>query len=200
MTAGKAQRQRGAALIEALVALLVLSVGLLGLVGLQTASVKYQQNSWARSAIATQIADLSDRIRSNPGAADTAYVYTPASYTAERTTMAGTSAFTVSPDCGSATCTPAQLASYDVTKWRRSLNASIPGAVGYITGARNTAYGVTIAWLDKNRTDSSLTSLEAAPLCSTQTAAAALRSCCPDALFPSGAVPGVRCVNFSLIP
>lgn len=197
-------RQRGAALIEALVAILVLSVGLLGLVGLQTASVKYQQNSWARSAIATQVADISDRIRANPGAGNTDYVYSVA-YSTERGNMANSSTFTVSPDCGSATCTPAQLATYDIKKWRSSLNSSIPGAVGYITGSRSSSYSITIAWLDKSRLDTNTTTaLEAskADLCSTVAAsnAAGLRNCCPDALFSSTALDGVRCINFSLVP
>ena len=44
------KRQRGAGLIEALIAILVLSIGLLGMVGMQTASVKYEQTGWVRSA------------------------------------------------------------------------------------------------------------------------------------------------------
>jgi type IV pilus assembly protein PilV len=188
--------ERGAALIEALVALLVLSVGLLGMVGLQTASVRYEQSSWARSAVATQISDIADRIRANPGATDTAYLRTQ-SFEDERTEInTDSSTFNVNPDCASANCTPAELAAYDMAKWRSAINASIPQAVGFVSGSRATAYSVTIAWLDKNRIDSA-GALESAPTCTASMKGADARNCCPDDLE---APAGVRCVNFSVIP
>jgi type IV pilus assembly protein PilV len=61
------QRQRGFTLLEVLIALLILSIGLLGLAALQTTSLRSNQMASMRTT-ATQLAyDISDRMRANPG-------------------------------------------------------------------------------------------------------------------------------------
>jgi type IV pilus assembly protein PilV len=187
---------RGVVLIEALVSILILSIGVLGMMGMQAASIRYEQNSWARAAVSSLVADVSDRIRANPGSADTAYVYNVA-YATERTAIdTNSSTFTVSPDCNTASCVPAEMATYDVAKWRQSLNTMIPGAVGMITGSRSGNYNITVAWFDRSRINS-LGELESAPTCSATLVTAAARNCCPADL---SAPAGVRCVNFAVIP
>jgi type IV pilus assembly protein PilV len=60
------QRQQGFTLLEVLIALLVLSIGLLGLAALQTTSLRSNQMASMRTT-ATQLAyDISDRMRANP--------------------------------------------------------------------------------------------------------------------------------------
>ena len=49
--------EAGSTLIEALVAMLVLSIGLLGIAGLASASLRYSQGSWARAAVASGLSD-----------------------------------------------------------------------------------------------------------------------------------------------
>lgn len=58
-------RQQGATLIEVLVALLVLSIGLLGLAGLQQTSVKSNQSAYYRSQATLLAYDITDRMRAN---------------------------------------------------------------------------------------------------------------------------------------
>lgn len=203
MTHATPRGQRGAALLEAMIAILILSFGLLGMVGMQTAAVKYEQNSWARSAVSSLASDMADRIRANPDVASTAYSGT-STYAAERTAMSDGSAFTVTTDCGATACTPAQLAAYDAARWRRALNDQIPGAVGQVQGSRGGGYTVTIAWFDRsqaNATDTfdlNASSLPPAPVCSTATAnTVEQRNCCPDSLAPPN---GVRCVGLVVLP
>lgn len=59
------QRQQGATLIEVLVALLVLSVGLLGLAGMQMTALKSNQSAYYRSQATVLAYDIIDRMRAN---------------------------------------------------------------------------------------------------------------------------------------
>lgn len=58
-------RQRGLTLIEVLVALLVLSIGLLGLAGLQNVSLQYNHDSYLRTNANNLAYDVMDRMRAN---------------------------------------------------------------------------------------------------------------------------------------
>jgi type IV pilus assembly protein PilV len=60
-------RQRGVSLVEVLVASVVLSIGLLGLAGLQAGGLKVGQSSIYRSQAAQLAYDLIERMRVNAG-------------------------------------------------------------------------------------------------------------------------------------
>ena len=60
---------KGFTLLEVMVALVVLSVGLLGLAALQTATVRFNQNAYLRSQATNFAYDLADRMRANREAA-----------------------------------------------------------------------------------------------------------------------------------
>jgi len=59
-------RQRGFNLVEVLIAVLVLSAGLLGLAGLQIAGMKSSHSAYLRSQAAFAVYDLLERMRANP--------------------------------------------------------------------------------------------------------------------------------------
>lgn len=63
------KQQRGASLIEVLIAIVVISIGLLGLAGLQTSSIKSNHSSYLRSQATLLAYDLSDRMRASRSAA-----------------------------------------------------------------------------------------------------------------------------------
>ncbi len=63
------KRVRGISLIEMLVALLVLSFGLLGLAGLQANSLRNNTSAFFRSQANAQAFDIMDRMRANRNAA-----------------------------------------------------------------------------------------------------------------------------------
>lgn len=56
-------KQQGSSLLEVLIAILVISIGLLGLAGLQTQSIKSNHSSYLRSQATLLAYDLSDRMR-----------------------------------------------------------------------------------------------------------------------------------------
>ncbi len=62
------QRQAGVSLLEVLIAVLVLSVGLLGIAGLQTANVRNTQSAHQRTVAVLLAASMAERIRANPTA------------------------------------------------------------------------------------------------------------------------------------
>ena len=57
--------QRGATLIEVLVAMLILSVGLLGLAGMQMKALQSNQSAYYRSQATVLAYDIMDRMRAN---------------------------------------------------------------------------------------------------------------------------------------
>lgn len=62
-------RARGMTLVEILVALLVLSIGLLGLAGLQTMSLRFNSSAYYRTQATALAYGLADRMRANRAAA-----------------------------------------------------------------------------------------------------------------------------------
>ncbi len=105
------RRQRGFNLLEVMVALLVLSLGLLGLAALQTVGLKANHESYERTQATLLIYEILDRMRANPqGVVGGNYdlLGAPPSYT----------------NCAIATCTPQELADYDVGTWVESLQAA----------------------------------------------------------------------------
>jgi type IV pilus assembly protein PilV len=200
--------QRGAGLIEALVAILVLSIGLLGMVGMQTASIKYEQTGWVRSALSSNISSLADRIRANASADADAYTFSR-TYAAERASIEATplpnTYLTPAKDCNAVVCTNAELAAYDLLVWRNDLNQQLPGAVGFVTptGVKgiDLRFGVTVAWFNKDNLDgTTLRQPAICPVPAVGTTGIAARNCCPASVGTAAALAGIQCVNVEIIP
>jgi type IV pilus assembly protein PilV len=95
-------RARGVSLIEVLVAVVVISVGMLGIAGLYLASLKASRSANMRVHAVNLVYDMADRIRANKrGRA----AYNSAAYTGGR------------HNCLTATCTPQQTAENDLGDW-----------------------------------------------------------------------------------
>jgi type IV pilus assembly protein PilV len=197
------KHQRGAGLIEALVAVLVLSIGLLGMLGMQTAALKFEQSSWIRSALSSSIASLADRIRANSEAVATAYSFA-STYADERTAIEAnpTTYFSPAKNCDTTVCNAAELAAYDLLTWRQDLNQQLPGAAGFVipTGTKGVdlRFLVTVAWFDKDNVNADV--LQAPAICAAATTGIAARNCCPAGLGTATALTGVRCTNLEVIP
>ncbi len=144
------ERWRGVSLIEVMVAVFVLSVGVLGVTGLQMTAKRANYEAVQRTTAAALSQDIIERMRANPGDLDT---YT--NLGAGRTLTGGTMAATA---CA-ADCTHAQLAQYDLYEWERAIDGvtaqsggnnigglSLPTAC--ITGPNGGSgfYTVAIAW------------------------------------------------------
>jgi type IV pilus assembly protein PilV len=133
-------KQCGFTLLEVLIALLILSIGLLGLASLQTNGLRSNQMASMRTT-ATQLAyDIADRMRANPAGVD-AQNYVIAANDADPVIPAG-------ENCEGVTCTTSQMATYDLAQWRgatRSLPGGTSSIARIVTGAVVT-HTVTIYW------------------------------------------------------
>ncbi|MDH5649741.1 MAG: type IV pilus modification protein PilV [Gammaproteobacteria bacterium] len=106
--------QHGFSLLEVLIALLVLSIGLLGLAGLEVFGLKYNFQSYERTQATLLIEEMADRMRANPmGVMDDEYD----AIALDNTPVSG------ALNCTIVNCTPAQFADYDEDQWKRTLSA-----------------------------------------------------------------------------
>ena len=128
------KKQQGFTLLEVLIALLVLSIGLLGLAALQTTGLRSNQMATMRT-LATQIAyDMSDRMRANPGGLTT---------TAQEYVIA-TNATPAAP--------PVTRADIDLTEWRAQV-VRLPGGLSRITQSAGTpvTHEITMFWDEERK-------------------------------------------------
>lgn len=131
--------QRGASLVEVMVALFILAIGLLGMLGLQTKSMQFNQSAYSYSQAVFLANDLAERIRTNTSQA-TAYLL------AENATPPEVTCH--SPDVS---CTPAQLAGHDVYAWRQNVQELLPlgsGSVDQVAMGSRNFMRITVAFDD----------------------------------------------------
>ena len=145
LNTGMRRRVRGFTLLEILVALLVLSVGLLGLAGLQTFSLRNNHSAFLRSQAIVLAYDALDRIRSNR---DQALLGTGSAYNATYSDSPG------AVDCSS-NCTSSRIAQYDLAAWKADV-ARLPGGQARIAIDANNKVTVQVRWSD-NRDGNPLT-------------------------------------------
>jgi len=133
------KKNDGFTLVEILITVLILSIGLLGLAGLQVRSMKSNHSSYLRSQATIMAYDIIDRMRANPKAVtDTAYVANAAYTVTPPTTTPPNPYYSVDGTAatGSCTttggCTTTQMAKTDITQWRVALATQLPGGVGVI--------------------------------------------------------------------
>lgn len=201
--------QMGGSLLEVLISVLILSIGLLGMVGMQTASFRNEQLSVTRGVVADAMANIADRIRANN--ADTlaanAYAYAN-TYAAERASIEGTANFlTPATDCLTTACTPAQLATFDLALWRANIDRQLPGGVGHVAAAGTKGvdlrYVVTVAWASNAKRDAAAGGTLASELnavaCNGAETGIAARTCCPAALEPENST-FILCSRMEIIP
>lgn len=138
MTFTRRTQLRGFTLLEVLVALLVLSLGLLGLAGLQTLSLKHNSQSYFRTQATIQAYDIVDRMRANR---------TLAGVVNANYANVGLGAQPNSPDCAQSACSSDDLAAYDIRVWNSGNARLLPNGAGQIVsnGALRT---ITLQWVE----------------------------------------------------
>ena len=108
-----ATRQRGHTLIEVLVAVVVLSVSMVGMLKMQTATQAVNNSASLRSYASHKAYELADRARANQqGLLAGAY-----------SNLSGAGA---NPGCVASGCTPAQMAANDWYEWNADLAQHLP--------------------------------------------------------------------------
>ena len=127
------RRLAGFSLIEVLIALVIMSVGMLGIAGLYVQSIQAGRTSLLRHNAVTLAGDVADRIRANPLAAD-AYLGTGADNSC---VAAGIS------------CSVPEMASHDIFLWRQQAQESLPAGdvtIAYDEAVNPPEYTIAVVW------------------------------------------------------
>lgn len=130
--------QSGFTLIEALVAMVVMAFGMLGLAFLQAQGLNFNNTAYARTQATFAAYDIIDKIRINRIAALTgAYNATaaPGSFT----------------DCDTTTCDTAEMAAFDLARWYAQLDYY--GGNGSVVWDTANGYTITVQWAERRVRD-----------------------------------------------
>lgn len=132
MSARFPRSARGFTLVEAMVALLVLSVGLLGIAALYVETLRASRSALLRTQAVTLASDLADRIRANRVPAN---------------------AYACGNPCNAASALNT-VATADLTAWLANIGALLPGGTGQVTfiddGLTTTpdVYNIQVSWTE----------------------------------------------------
>ena len=124
-----ARRARGMTLIEVMIAVLLLSFGLMGMLGLKLAGLKSTGMSNARAAASVCAADILDRLRANPVRA-----------------LAG--AYTIGL-ADAAPATPTGVAQVDLAQWRQRVRDNLPSGSGSVAVAADRSVRIVLQWSER---------------------------------------------------
>ena len=123
------QTARGFTLIEVLVALVIFAIGLLGLAGLQSQSLKFNYSAFLRSQASLLAYDILDRMRANP---DQAIAKGGFAYNIGLGEAPTEESCVDVSDPATLVCTAAQLTNADLTEWTDALDELLPNGQGEI--------------------------------------------------------------------
>ena len=130
---GAPQRQRGFSLVEVLIALVIMSVGMLGIAGLFVQSMQAGRTSMFRHHAVTLAGDVADRIRANP--------------TAGAVYMGG------GVDAGCVAqgvdCSEPEMATHDIFLWAQQATDTLPNGQIQITfdgAVTPPTYDIEVSW------------------------------------------------------
>jgi len=140
------RKQGGFTLLEVLIALLVLSIGLLGLAALQTVGLRSNQMANMRTQATQRAYDMSDRMRANQVGVDAqSYIQSTTDDVPD-----------VEVNCTTAICTATEMVIFDKANWLAEV-VRLPGGQGRITRDASGAFvqhTITVFW-DEERTGAS---------------------------------------------
>lgn len=132
----------GFTLVETMVALMVLSVGMIGVAALHGQTLSASRTAIYRSQAINLAGDMADRIRVNR-AAELDYENAAADNNCDDPTGGG-----------GVKCTPTQMAAHDLFVWEGQVAQTLPGGTGVVavdTATNPTSYAVTISWDEPNQ-------------------------------------------------
>ncbi|MBT4162159.1 MAG: type IV pilus modification protein PilV [Gammaproteobacteria bacterium] len=163
------RRQSGFSMIELLISVVIMSIGVLGMAGLQIISMQQNRSALLQGEATLRSNDILDRIRANPSSNYSIALNTTPS---------------VTTDCVGNTCSESEMMDYDIAQWQCSINSNDASGDPYtvcanfgITGAlpgghcasatsacaggsialTSGVYDVTIQWVDQQTVDANAT-------------------------------------------
>jgi len=150
--------KKGFTLIEVLVSVVILGIGILGIINLQSRALMDNQDAYLRTQAIFLAYDMSDRIRANAEEWEEKVDlsdFTPTYYFCSTYDPGPDAAVTLaSPPATPIECSPRKLAEYDAYRWKRDVQDILPNGTVMLEQAPdpNTATGdnetihLTINW------------------------------------------------------
>ena len=134
-------RVAGASLLEVLIAILIMSFGLLALGGLTAAVQQYVKMAQFQSIGMHLGSELGERMRANVRAFQAGSYNKMAAYSTAAVTA---------PPCLASPCTVAEVAAIDLANWTNELRARLPGGDAFVRrdSVNPLAVDVWILWID----------------------------------------------------
>lgn len=134
-------RQAGFTMLEVLIAIVVLSIGLLGVAGMQANSLKNNHAAYTKTQATNLASDIAERMRANPEGVDHY-----AGFDSKGTIKSA-------PTCISSGCTPQQLAEYDLYYWSLPVVSAtdpvLPQGQALIEQS-GSEFTITLLWYERN--------------------------------------------------
>ncbi|MBI3562268.1 MAG: type IV pilus modification protein PilV [Gammaproteobacteria bacterium] len=153
------RRDQGATLLEVMIAMVIFAVGMLGLAGLQISGLRDSGNAEKRTEATIIVNDLIERMRANVVAV-TAFDYTSINFASINCSTPPTPYCEDSSSGAAATCTSAQMATFDaalaycLAQQRLpsgSLGITCTDNVGVIQACNATPYRtISVSWVNNN--------------------------------------------------
>ena len=120
------RRAAGYALLEALIAVLVTSVGFIGAARLQTLGMSFGNTAGLRQKATLLVDQMTDRMRANQAG------MTLKAYDKPKDSSTVCPEKTGCVACQASSCTPAEMADADMAEWRTDVVAQLPGGAGVV--------------------------------------------------------------------
>lgn len=141
-------KQQGFSMLEILITLVIVATALFGTAGLQVHAMRMNKGGEFRAQAVFLASDIAERLEANKGAAVTG------NYVVASTGTASVAAV----NCADVICTPADLASWDISQWESAIDSlALPQASWQISQTQFTAgpptdtitYQIVIRWADR---------------------------------------------------
>lgn len=130
--------QSGLTMIEVLITILVLAIGLTGVLSMEAIAIKTNHQAYLRTQALLQAQEMADRMHANlKGVEDTNYIMS---------TVPGTPTV----NCLTASCTPAEMATFDKWEWYQGNLKLLPSSTASISyNSTDKTYTITINWQEE---------------------------------------------------
>ena len=138
------KNQKGFTLLEVMISLVIFSIGMLGLAGIQATSIQSNNIAYMRTLAMQSAYDMADTLRASAdfnNSVDSAF---------DNVTTTLGSAPTACQNSTTPTCTTSQMAAFEIYHWKFNLADQLPSGRGTVVRNGN-IYTITVMW-DQDRT------------------------------------------------
>ena len=149
---GTGRHSRGFTLLEVLIALVVISIGLLGIAAMQALAISNTGIARSRSLAALEASSLSAAMSANPGYWETTTV--PTNLTVTGATLSDATLNSQVTNCVASACSTIQMAATDLSNWGSALQQLLGtnGTSGIVACSTTQPISctITVQWQEKN--------------------------------------------------